>query len=120
MTNRLAFEALDCTLKNLTGNSQPMGGMCMLLCSDFRQILPTIQGGARGNVVDSCLKKSFLWEHMVVKHLHTNMRVHLCEDEAAGQFADQLLTVGDNEFPIDTSLDVIQLSENMGTFVQRK
>ena len=44
MTNKLAFEALDRTLKDLTGKSQPMGGMCMLLCGDFRQILPVIQG----------------------------------------------------------------------------
>ena len=117
MTNRLAFEALDRTLKDLTGNSQPMGGMCMLLCGDFRQILPVIQGGTRGNIVDSCLKKSFLWEHVTVKHLHTNMRVHLCGDEAAGQFADQLLAIGDGKFPIDTSPDVIQLPENVGTFV---
>ena len=28
MTNRLAFEALDHTLKDLTGNSQPMRGVC--------------------------------------------------------------------------------------------
>ena len=80
-------------------------------------ILPVIQGGTRSNIVDSCLKKSFLWEHVIVKHLHTNMRVHLCEDEAAGQFADQLLAVGDGKFPIDTSPDVIQLPENIGTFV---
>ena len=87
MTNKLAFEALDRTLKDLTGKDQPLGGMCMLLCGDFRQILPVIQGGTRGNIVDSCLKKSFLWEHVVVKHLHTNMRVHLHGDEAAGEFA---------------------------------
>ena len=59
MTNRLAFEALGCTLRDLTGKDRPMGGMCMLLCGDFRQILPVIQGGTRGNIVDSCLKKSF-------------------------------------------------------------
>ena len=117
MTNRLAFEALDRTLRDLTGSSQLMGGTCMLLCGDFRQILPVVQGGTRGNIVDSCLKKSFLWEHTIVKHLHTNMRVHLCGDEAAGQFADQLLAIGDGKFPIDTSPDVIQLPENMGTFV---
>jgi len=56
MTNKLAFESLDCTLRDFTGSSQPMGGMCMLLCGDFRQILPVIQGGTRGNTVDSCLK----------------------------------------------------------------
>ena len=83
MTNKLVFEALDRSLRDLTGKSQAMGGMCMLLCGDFRQILPVIQGGTRGNIVDSCLKKSFLWDHVVVKHLHTNMRVHLHGDEAA-------------------------------------
>ena len=117
MTNKLAFEALDRTLRDLTGKDQPMGGMCMLLCGDFRQILPVIQGGTRGNIVDSCLKKSFLWEHVVVKHLHTNMRVHLHGDEAAGEFAGQLLTIGDGKYPIDTSPDIIQLPESIGTFV---
>ena len=117
MTNKLAFEALDRTLRDLTGKDQPMGGMCMLLCGDFRQILPVIQGGTRGNIVDSCLKKSFLWEHVVVKHLNTNMRVHLHGDEAAGEFAGQLLAIGDGKYPIDTSPDVIQLPESIGTFV---
>ena len=117
MTNKLAFEALDRTLRDLTGKDQPMGGMCMLLCGDFRQILPVIQGGTRGNIVDSCLKKSFLWDHVTVKHLHTNMRVHLHEDEAAGEFAGQLLAIGDGKYPIDISPDIIQLPENIGTFV---
>ena len=31
MINKLALEALDCTLRDLTGKSQPMGGMYMLL-----------------------------------------------------------------------------------------
>ena len=88
----------------------------MLLCGDFRQILPVIQGGTRGNIVDSCLKKSFLWDHVVVKHLHTNMRVQLHGDEAAGEFAGQLLAIGDGKYPIDTGPDIIQLPENIGTF----
>ena len=78
----------------------------MLLCGDFRQILPVIQGGTRGNIVDSCLKKPFLWDHIVVKHLHTNMRVHLHGDEATGEFAGQLLA-------INTGPDIIQLPENI-------
>ena len=116
MTNKLAFEALDRTLRDLTGKDQPMGGMCMLLCGDFRQILPVIQGGTRGNIVDSCLKKSFLWDHVIVKHLHTNMRVHLHGDESVGEFAGQLLAIGVGKYPIDTSPDIIQLPENIGTF----
>ena len=107
MTNKLAFEALDHMLQDLTGKDQPIGGMCMLLCGDFRQILPVIQGGTRGNIVDSCLKKTFLWEHVMVKHLHTNIRMHLHGDEAADEFAGQLLAIGDGKYPIDTSPDII-------------
>ena len=52
-----------------------------------------------------------------MKHLQTNMRVHLQGDEAAGEFADQLLAIGDSKYPIDTSPDIIQLPENIGTIV---
>ena len=65
--------------------------------------------------MDSCLKKSFLWDHVIVKHLHTNMRVHLHGDEAAGEFASQLLAIGDGKYSIDTSPDIIQLPENIGS-----
>ena len=118
MTNKLAFEALDRTLRDLTGKERPMGGMCMLLyiCGDFRQIWPVIRGSTRGNIVDSCLKKSFLWDHVIVNHLHTNMRMHLHGDEAAGEFASQLLAIGNGKYPIDTSPDIIQLPENIGAF----
>ena len=115
MTNRCAFEAIDHTLRDLTGNDYPMGGICTLLCGNFRQILPR---GNRGNIVDACVKKSYLWDNVVVKHLHTNMRVHLCGDQAAGQFADQLLAIGDGKFPtVDNATDVVRLPETMGKFV---
>ena len=87
----------------------------MLPCGAFRQILPVIQGETGGNIVDSCLKNSFLWDHVVVKHLHTNMRVHLHGNETEGEFATQLLAIGDGKYPIDASPDIIQLPENIGT-----
>ena len=45
------------------------------------------------------------------------MRVHLHGDEAAGEFASQLLGIGDGKYPIDTSPDIIQLPKSIGTFV---
>ena len=45
------------------------------------------------------------------------MRAHLQGDEAVGGFADQLLAIGDSKYPIDTSPDIIQLTENIGMFV---
>ena len=43
--------------------------------------------------------------------------VHLHGDEVADEFAGQLLAIGDGKYPIDTSPDIIQLPENIGTFV---
>ena len=89
-----------------------------LLFGDFRQILPVISRGTTGDIVDACEMKSYLWDSFIVKHLYTNMRVHFCGDQAAGQFADQLLAIEDGKFPteIDTTY-VVQLPEAMGTFV---
>ena len=52
----------------------------------------------------------------IYKHLHTNTRVHLHGNEAAGELAGQLLAIGDGKYPIDTGPGVIQLPENIGTF----
>ena len=85
----------------------------MLFCGGFRQILSVIRDGTRSNIVDSCLQQSFLWDHVVVKHFHTNMRVQLQGDETAGE----LLAIGDGKYPIDINPDIVQLPENIGTFV---
>ena len=64
--------------------------------------------------MDSCLKKSYLWDSVMVKHLHTNMRVYLCGDQAAGQFADQLLAIGNGMYSTDDDTpDVVQVPETV-------
>ena len=57
--------------------------------------------------MDSCLKKFFLWDLMTVKHLHTNMKVHLHGDEAEGEFASQLFAIGNREYPIASNPDIV-------------
>ena len=42
--------------------------------------------------------------------------MHLCGDEAVGEFAGQLLAIEDGKYPIDTGPDIIQLPENIGIF----
>ena len=42
------------------------------------------------------------------------MRMNLHGDEAASEFAGQLLAIGDGKYPIDTGPDTIQLPENKG------
>ena len=103
MTNKLAFEALDRMLGDLKINQWEECACCYVgilgrSCQLFRVALEV--------TLWIPALKSFLWEYVVVEHLHTNMRVHLHGDEAAGEFAGQLLAIGDGKYPIDTSPDV--------------
>ena len=113
MTHRLAFEALDRTLRDITGKDSPMGGIANLLCGDFRQILPVIPRGTRANTVDASIQRSYLWQFTTVMHLDTNMRVHLQNDTSAGEFAS-LLSIGDGTFPLTDPPNVIALPACIG------
>ena len=64
MTHKSAYEAIDKTLQDIRGNKKPMGGIPTLFCGDFRQILPVVKNGTRANIVNSSLKKSYLWRHI--------------------------------------------------------
>ncbi|CAN1770799.1 ATP-dependent DNA helicase PIF1 [Linum perenne] len=81
MIHRLSFEAVDRTICDLmdlpmSGNGyKPFGGKTVLLGGDFRQTLPVVTGGGRGESVDACLTRSVLWSHCRLLHLSTNMRL---------------------------------------------
>ena len=69
--------------------------------------MPVIQGGTKGKIVDSCLKKSPVGScDSLASDLHTNMRVYLHGDKAAGEFAGQQLAIGDSKYLIDTGPDI--------------
>lgn len=53
MSHKLAFEALNLTLKDLRGNNQLMGGILLLLSGDFRQTLPVIPRGPSADEINA-------------------------------------------------------------------
>ena len=55
MTHWLAFEAMDCTLRDVTCKDCPMGGIATLFFGDIQQILPVILRGIQTNTVDAFL-----------------------------------------------------------------
>lgn len=61
MTHRCAFEAVDWTLRDIRSIDAPFGGILTLLCGNFRQILSVVRNGTRANIVDACLKHSYLF-----------------------------------------------------------
>ena len=104
MMHRHVFEAVDRTFRDITGCSNLLfGGKVVVMGGDFRQILPVVPKGNRGQIVDACLNKSsILWPHVRVCKLHQNMRVHTLRQagneqqaQALEQFAAFLKRVGE-------------------------
>lgn len=67
MANKLCFEALDRTLRDILRNryedsaTKLFGGITFVRGGDFNQILPVIPKGTRGDIVDAALNYSHLW-----------------------------------------------------------
>ncbi|XP_052901350.1 uncharacterized protein LOC128307508 [Anopheles moucheti] len=103
MSSRYALEAVDRTLQDIVGVRRSFGGKVVLLCGDFRQILPIVPKGTHAQVVQQCIKKSELWQQFQVLRLKTNMRVQTAPDAQHAndikEFADFLLRIGEGRHP---------------------
>ncbi|XP_067950263.1 ATP-dependent DNA helicase PIF2-like [Watersipora subatra] len=99
MSHKLAFEALNLTLKDLRENNRLFGGVPLLLSGDFRQTLPVIQRGTPADEINACIKSSFLWPSVVQLHLTRNMRAAILGDETSAHFAAGLLRIGEGRLP---------------------
>ena len=115
MTKRECFEALDRTFQDLRDCSRPFGGLTMILGGDFLQILPVVPNGSRTDIVNACLRKSYLWNNIQILKLRTNMRLQHSPKDAS--FSRWLLEVGhgqniDENGRIDIPQLMITLSED--------
>jgi ATP-dependent DNA helicase PIF1 len=81
MMHMHVFEAVNRSLQDImavinpTFKFLPFGGLVMVFDGDFRQILPIVPGGTKGDVVTAALNRSSIWQHVRVLKLHTNMRL---------------------------------------------
>ena len=99
MGHRHIFEAIDRTLRDVRDEPfRLFGGMTVLFCGDWRQILPVIPRGARAEIVNATLKHSQIWKYVSECTLRMNMRVNL--GPLADGFAKWLLDVGEGKIPI--------------------
>ena len=102
MQHKHTFQAVDRTFRDLTGLNKPFGGVVVVMGGDFRQVLPVIPKGTRGQIVDASLNRSHLWNHIKLLKLHQNMRVQTMIDtgnvtDATQQqhFSDWLKRIGE-------------------------
>jgi hypothetical protein len=94
MQNRFTHEALDRTLRDICDNElTPFGGKAVVFGGDFQQTLPVIPKSSQEEVINASLPRSYLWKHIQVLILRTNMR--LAQSTLDEQdFATWLLDVG--------------------------
>ena len=110
MAHRKAIEAVNRTLQDVRRCNQPMGGVTMLFCGDFRQTLPVVPRGTRANEINACLKSSNLWANITRMHLTVNMRAHGSGNPNANEFSRLLLKIGDGTYPEEAGKIVLQKS----------
>ena len=75
MAHRHCHEAVGRCLRDIIGNNVPWGGKIIVMGSNFRQILPVVRKGTRGQVVSACVNQSPPWRGVRLLELTTNVRV---------------------------------------------
>jgi len=102
MMNRELLDFLDRFLRSVTNTDKPMGGKLVILMHDFRQLLPVVQRGSRGDIVRSSVIFSDVWKNFTPLQLTKNMRVEILrigEDLVQSHLLDMhskwLLSIGE-------------------------
>jgi hypothetical protein len=113
MNHRYQMEALDRTLRDLTGQDVPFGGKIIVLSGDFRQCLPVIPHANQAQVVDAALNRSPLWKFFNIMQLTENMRVQLSMDPDTQGFDDFTLKLGNGEMEVVEDTDLVQIPQEM-------
>jgi hypothetical protein len=82
MAHKHVFKVVNRTLQHVLSAVDPalkdilFGGKVVVMGGDFRQLLPMVPWGMKGQIMDANLKRSaILWHNVKVRHLHENMRV---------------------------------------------
>ncbi|XP_062089097.1 uncharacterized protein LOC133795659 [Humulus lupulus] len=124
MANKLCFEALDKTLRDIlktryeNSTTKPFGGLTVVCGGDFRQILPVVPKGTRADIFYSSLNSSYLWSFFKVYQLNQNMRFYngsVSSSEAAkiASFDKWLLQVGDGTLYDDIDRELIKIPSDI-------
>jgi hypothetical protein len=92
MQHRHCIEAVDRTLRDILSTNAPFGGITLLFGGDFRQTLPVVPRGSRGQIISASLRKSDIWHGIEIHDLWRNE--HLDRTPESEEFAKWLLDVG--------------------------
>ncbi|XP_015955202.1 uncharacterized protein LOC107479588 [Arachis duranensis] len=110
MTKKLAFEALDRTLRDIMDSvfdrkkNLSFGGKVVVLGGDFKQVLPIIPKGSSVEVVMASINSSVLWKYCKVLRLTKDMRLASGLEQSTAQelrsFLDWILQISECQYEI--------------------
>ncbi|XP_016185943.1 uncharacterized protein LOC107627631 [Arachis ipaensis] len=115
MTNKYYFEAVDRSLRDIMKSvreelsAKPFGGITTVLGGDFWKILPVIPKGDRQDIIQACIKTSYLWQVCEVHSLQQNMRLKADNLDSASKeqmrhFANWILDIGNGKHCPDSGV----------------
>ncbi|XP_024984016.1 uncharacterized protein LOC112519930 [Cynara cardunculus var. scolymus] len=124
MAHKFCFESLDRSLRDLyttrfpNSNEKPFGGLIVVCGGDFRQILPVVPKGTKGDIIDASLSSSYLWPYFNVLKLNQNIRLYardIPESEACkiDSIDKRLLQLGDGSLYDDIQRELIKLPSDI-------
>ena len=91
MIPKHALKAIDVMLRDVMEAEVPFGGKLLLFAGDFRQTLPVTPRAQPAGILENCINRSPLWEHIVKFNLTQNMRAN----EGEREFCEWLIRLGD-------------------------
>ena len=74
MASKNILNAIDRTLRDILDDTQPFGGLKIIFCGDFRQLLPVKKFASPTQIISECCKYSSIWKHVKLYRLTKNMR----------------------------------------------
>ncbi|CDF33021.1 unnamed protein product [Chondrus crispus] len=118
MCHRHCIETVDRSLRDLMQTDRPFGGKFVVLAGDFRQILPVVPGGSRGQIVSACVKASPLYRECRFLRLTENMRLAALRADPAADvealnFPEFLLSVGEGRLQGEQRPEWISLPQSV-------
>ena len=74
MASKNVLDTIDRSLRDILDETKPFGGIKLIFCGDFRQLLPVKKFASPTQIVAECCKYANVWEHVKTFRLMKNMR----------------------------------------------
>lgn len=115
MCHHFCRRAVDWSLRDLSSNSLPLGGLFIVYFGHFRRILPVVRGASRAQIVNACVRSCIAFGLFKLLHLTKNMSLSALHpiasaSPAATAYSKNLLLVSERSLRAVGDLNMIPLA----------